>query len=546
MVQIEIKHRNSHLAKIDKTSELEDLMKTFCKQNRIRLSSARFVFEGERVHVNDTPASLGIRDGDVIEAFTMVTGGGKPEKENISGDSSKILDALDCLSVSEDSDDFTSSDENDEETIISSQDQVISFEEEPTETLVETRSDLIIKFVGNVGFNSSIEDLEKLDERMEAGIKSSSKEHNSFCEVQMNVEQSETCIKRSTFLSSLRKDYKDGKLNDKNPLDRKIIHFLKQSELAPVELQILLNLSEQRSFHEEWQLEKDKLYPEYAARKEDSYVGSIKDKTSESSTKLTLYYGENDKQTENKEESTQEEQLNDSQFEEPETNSCKETPQKRKELFEKFGIKTPSPLIKLSKVTEEEMKQLSIAIHLWAENKYGSVKSLEQVRLKENNFKEVLDFAGPGTRYNLLKGRSVLQYKSLWRNSAQSKHSFRGHPQSGFENEEGHHDPSSQFCPFEHCKTGIFGPINPLEMDMMFATPERIRKVRSFASSSRKLFENRTENMGPIEASEESHIEPNMTMLEEQKCKCNQVQQRKSLRYKRENFYKRFNMFQTN
>ena len=39
----------------------------------------------------------------------------------------------------------------------------------------------------------------------------------------------------------------------------------------------------------------------------------------------------------------------------------KETPQKRKQLFEKFGIRTPSPLIKLAKVT--------VAFHLWAEYK---------------------------------------------------------------------------------------------------------------------------------------------------------------------------------
>ena len=243
MVNIEIKHKHAHLVKVDKHSKIEELRKTFCKQNRIRLSCARFVYEGERIHVNDTPDSLCMRDGDVIEVFAMMTGGGRPKKGNIYGDSGKILDVLDSLPVPEDSVDSTSSDEDDEErknsddsnssdendeerkysddsnssdeeTKNSTKDKNIRFEEKrlPTETLSETGSDLIIQFVGNVGFNSSIEDMEILDKRKKAGIENISKEPESLFEMQTKLDQSETNIESSKFLSSLRKDYKDGKL----------------------------------------------------------------------------------------------------------------------------------------------------------------------------------------------------------------------------------------------------------------------------------------------------------------------------------------------
>ena len=124
-----------------------------------------------------------------------------------------------------------------------------------------------------------------------------------------------------------------------------------------------------------------------------------------------------------------------------------QTPQKRERLLEKFNLKTPSPLMKQSKVTQDEMKRLSLAVHLYAEENFGGIKGLHNIRLKEKHFQEILDFAGPGTMYNFIKGRSPFQFQSLWRNSAKSKQTFRGHPSSGFENEAQRHDPSIQYCP---------------------------------------------------------------------------------------------------
>ena len=119
MVTIEIKHKSSFLFKMEKCSKFDRLRKIISEENRIHLSAARLVFEGERIHPDETPYSLGLKNGDVIEVFTKMTGGGRPEKKNIFDNHAKILDALDLdLSVSEDSEDseeWTSSDENEEE-----------------------------------------------------------------------------------------------------------------------------------------------------------------------------------------------------------------------------------------------------------------------------------------------------------------------------------------------------------------------------------------------------------------------------------------------
>ncbi|KAF5320080.1 hypothetical protein D9611_010280 [Ephemerocybe angulata] len=38
----------------------------------------KFVFEGQRITPEDTPGSLGMEDGDQIDAFLMQVGGGDP------------------------------------------------------------------------------------------------------------------------------------------------------------------------------------------------------------------------------------------------------------------------------------------------------------------------------------------------------------------------------------------------------------------------------------------------------------------------------------
>ena len=165
------------------------------------------------------------------------------------------------------------------------------------------------------------------------------------------------------------------------------------------------------------------------------------------------------------------------------------TPQKRDRLFSKFLLKTPSPHLKMAKISENEMRSFSVAVHLWAEDKYGTTKILKKRRLKLSDFEQIIKMTGSGTRYNLLKNRSASDYKYLWRNKFGSKQVFRGHPKSGYENELKVHSPSKVYCPFEHCNNGILKPVNPLEVDLMLMTPEKSKeRLRVKGFSSRNLF----------------------------------------------------------
>ena len=301
------------------------------------------------------------------------------------------------------------------------------------------------------------------------------------------------------WLEKLRKEYFDSKFSQKSALDLKIKHFLKLPTLAPVEMRILKNLLDQKVFHNKWQIEKDQLLTKCSTNKRKGTSSYVENETQIKANKMfNLLTDDKEETTKNIEDNHERDSITETESKTSDKffmkESMSQTPEKRKTLLLKFGIKTPSPIIKLSKVTNEEMKCFSIAVHLWAEVTYGGTGILQKLRLRKKHFQEILSFAGPGTRYNLIKGRSVIQYECLWRNSAKSQNFFRGHPESGFENDFKLHSASSPFCPFEHCSTGIIRPMNPLEMDIVLMTPKRSQKV----SSSRKLFTRNKENANEI------------------------------------------------
>ena len=74
---------------------------------------------------------------------------------------------------------------------------------------------------------------------------------------------------------------------------------------------------------------------------------------------------------------------------------------------------TPSPLKRKDFVSEEEMRRFSATVHLFAELRLGSIRKLQDFRLKSKDFKDLIQFAGPGSKWNLLKGRS-LQYTKIY------------------------------------------------------------------------------------------------------------------------------------
>ena len=61
--------------KVKGSTKFGKLIEAFCEKKGLRSSQQRFVFDGNRIHANQTPAQLEMEDGDVIDVYTEATGG---------------------------------------------------------------------------------------------------------------------------------------------------------------------------------------------------------------------------------------------------------------------------------------------------------------------------------------------------------------------------------------------------------------------------------------------------------------------------------------
>ncbi len=62
--------------KMKRGIKLKKLMQTYCARNGYPLNSVRFLYEGEEIRETDTPQSLKMEDGDMIETMIAQRGGG--------------------------------------------------------------------------------------------------------------------------------------------------------------------------------------------------------------------------------------------------------------------------------------------------------------------------------------------------------------------------------------------------------------------------------------------------------------------------------------
>ncbi|GMM29426.1 SUMO family protein [Martiniozyma asiatica (nom. inval.)] len=61
--------------KIKRSTQLKRLMDAFCKRQGRKPESLRFIYDGQRVQEHDTPETLDMEEGDVIEAHREQVGG---------------------------------------------------------------------------------------------------------------------------------------------------------------------------------------------------------------------------------------------------------------------------------------------------------------------------------------------------------------------------------------------------------------------------------------------------------------------------------------
>jgi len=61
--------------KIKKQTALRKLMDAYCQRQGIDPNSIRFLYDGERIQVEQTPKELEMEDNDIIDAVLQQTGG---------------------------------------------------------------------------------------------------------------------------------------------------------------------------------------------------------------------------------------------------------------------------------------------------------------------------------------------------------------------------------------------------------------------------------------------------------------------------------------
>ncbi|KAJ2845795.1 SUMO protein smt3 [Coemansia brasiliensis] len=62
--------------KIKRSTKLAKLMQAYCSRTGKSTGTVRFLVDGERITGESTPESLGLEDGDTIDAMTEQVGGG--------------------------------------------------------------------------------------------------------------------------------------------------------------------------------------------------------------------------------------------------------------------------------------------------------------------------------------------------------------------------------------------------------------------------------------------------------------------------------------
>ena len=131
----------------------------------------------------------------------------------------------------------------------------------------------------------------------------------------------------------------------------------------------------------------------------------------------------------------------------------------RNKMMKSFGI--VSPFLKEDVPSEEEKRRFSSAVHLFSKDVKGNVNYLKDHMLTPRDFRDILVFAGPKSKWKMIPDRSLEELEKHWLEY--------------FVTPDLLHNPSNS-CPFEHCKLLEEGNMNMAS------------EVRLGTKSKRKLF----------------------------------------------------------
>lgn len=75
-IRVQKEHANDIVMKIKRDVRLGRMMLVYCDHLRLEAAALRFSFEGRRVQEWDTPEGIGLEDGDIIDVWSDMSGGG--------------------------------------------------------------------------------------------------------------------------------------------------------------------------------------------------------------------------------------------------------------------------------------------------------------------------------------------------------------------------------------------------------------------------------------------------------------------------------------
>ena len=165
-------------------------------------------------------------------------------------------------------------------------------------------------------------------------------------------------------IEGIRRKYDNDSLKKSNELDKKIIHFLNQPNQAPIEEKTLIILDERRELIRKLNIDDTSIQP---GQTKESKKPKLRPKNDFTPIKTRRH---SKTQLENQDQRIVGKGEKDAMSHE-QIKQLHCTPNKRERLLSKFNVCSPSPFMKQSKVTENEMKMFSLAVHLYAEKNLG-------------------------------------------------------------------------------------------------------------------------------------------------------------------------------
>ena len=93
-VTVCLRHKRQNDIKVSPNQSFGEVKKFICEENNLNLAKVRLFYDGQRIMDNDNAQTLNLNDGDTIDVFLEIKGGGWPTKRLKDIDNEEISNLL--------------------------------------------------------------------------------------------------------------------------------------------------------------------------------------------------------------------------------------------------------------------------------------------------------------------------------------------------------------------------------------------------------------------------------------------------------------------